>query len=53
MPLKEVHSEEDSKPDEMVIYPEGQMPQIEEDEVVFYPEEAEQAQLPSDQTEEN
>ncbi|MBR1974695.1 MAG: hypothetical protein IKA20_02485 [Clostridia bacterium] len=53
MPLKEVHSEEDSKPDEMVIYPEGQMPQIEEEEVVFYPEGAEQAQLPSDQTEEN
>ena len=53
MPLKEVYSEEDSKPDEMVIYPEGQMPQIEEEEVVFYPEEAEQAQLPRDQTEEN
>ena len=53
MPLKEVYSEEDSKPDEMVIYPEGQMPQIEEEEVVFYSEGAGQAQLPSDQTEEN
>ena len=41
-PLKEVHSEEESKPDEMVIYPTEEMPKIEEEEqVVFYPENAE------------